>query len=98
MEILCLLIEEIIHNSSVFESHGLICRFWGFWPSLPQLHTWISQSWEPILKGSINIFPSAKGFFIAKFEYAEDRSKSLCTNPFSWEDKFVLMVKPWFLF
>ncbi|GLJ50849.1 hypothetical protein SUGI_1083180 [Cryptomeria japonica] len=36
--------KEIIHNSSVFESHGLICRFRGFWPSLPQLHTWISQS------------------------------------------------------
>ncbi|GLJ46487.1 hypothetical protein SUGI_0979690 [Cryptomeria japonica] len=27
--------KEIIHNSSVFESHGLICRFRGFWPSLP---------------------------------------------------------------
>ncbi|GLJ17375.1 hypothetical protein SUGI_0301820 [Cryptomeria japonica] len=27
--------KEIIHNSSVFESHGLICRFQGFWPSLP---------------------------------------------------------------
>ncbi|GLJ39723.1 hypothetical protein SUGI_0812030 [Cryptomeria japonica] len=86
--------KEIIHNSSMFESHGLICRFRGFWPSLPQLHTWISQSWEPILKGSVNIFPSAKGFFIAKFEYEEDRLKILCTNPFSWEDKFVLMVKP----
>ncbi|GLJ16420.1 hypothetical protein SUGI_0278830 [Cryptomeria japonica] len=36
--------KEIICTSSVFESHGLICRFRGFWPSLPQLHTWISQS------------------------------------------------------
>ncbi|GLJ59313.1 hypothetical protein SUGI_1502610 [Cryptomeria japonica] len=42
---------EIIHTSSVFEAHGLICKFRGFWPSLPQLHTWISQSWEPIIKG-----------------------------------------------
>lgn len=87
---------EIIHTSSLFEAHGLICRFRGFWPSLPQLYTWISQSWEPIIKDSINIFLSAKGFFIAKFEYAEDRSKILGINPFSWEDKFVLMVKPWF--
>ncbi|GLJ16636.1 hypothetical protein SUGI_0285510 [Cryptomeria japonica] len=30
---------EIIHTSSVFEAHGLIYRFRGFWPSLPQLHT-----------------------------------------------------------
>ncbi|GLJ34000.1 hypothetical protein SUGI_0683830 [Cryptomeria japonica] len=89
--------KEIIYNTSLFESHGPICRFQGFWPSLPQLHTWISQSWEPISKGSVNIFPLAKGFFIAKFEHAEDRSKILCINPFSWEDKFVLMVKPWFL-
>ncbi|GLJ07443.1 hypothetical protein SUGI_0067310 [Cryptomeria japonica] len=85
---------EIIHTSSVFEAHGLICRFRGFWPSLPQLHTWISQCWEPIIKGSVNIFPSAKGFFIAKFEYVEDISKILGINPFSWEDKYVLMVKP----
>ncbi|GLJ54604.1 hypothetical protein SUGI_1173070 [Cryptomeria japonica] len=87
---------EIIYTSSVFEAHGLICRFQGFWPSLPQLHTWISQSWEPIIKGSLNIFPSTKGFFIAKFEYVEDRVKILGINPFSWEDKYVLMVKPWF--
>ncbi|GLJ24824.1 hypothetical protein SUGI_0474870 [Cryptomeria japonica] len=26
---------EIIHTSSVFEAHGLICKFQGFWPSLP---------------------------------------------------------------
>ncbi|GLJ49539.1 hypothetical protein SUGI_1050470 [Cryptomeria japonica] len=74
---------EIIHTSSVFEAHGLICRFRGFWPSLPQLHTWISESWESIIKGSVNIFPSAKGFFIVKFEYVEDRLKILGINPFS---------------
>ncbi|GLJ28581.1 hypothetical protein SUGI_0563070 [Cryptomeria japonica] len=36
-----------------------------------------------------------KGFFIAKFENVEDRRTILCDNFFSWEDKFVLMIKLW---
>ncbi|GLJ33110.1 hypothetical protein SUGI_0666350 [Cryptomeria japonica] len=40
---------EIDHNSSIFSKHALICRFKGVWPSLPELHDWILQHWEPLL-------------------------------------------------
>ncbi|XP_057835820.1 uncharacterized protein LOC131046166 [Cryptomeria japonica] len=47
---------EIDHNSSIFSKHALICRFKGIWPSLPELHDWILQHWEPLLAGTIQDF------------------------------------------
>lgn len=37
----------------------------------------------------------AKGFFIANFEIGKERDIILCDHYFSWEDKFMLMIKPW---
>ncbi|XP_059074832.1 uncharacterized protein LOC131874903 [Cryptomeria japonica] len=74
---------------------GVICRLTGFGPSLPQLHSWISERLEPLVTGKVHIYPMAKGFFIAKFENARDTNIILCDHYFSWEDKFMLMIKPW---
>ncbi|GLJ18016.1 hypothetical protein SUGI_0317610 [Cryptomeria japonica] len=67
----------------------------GVLASLPQLHTWISEHWEPLITGEVHIFPMAKEFFVAKFDNAQGRDKILCDHFFSWEDKFLLMIKPW---
>lgn len=64
--------EDIDHNTSIFSVHALICRFRGFWPSLLKLHEWISRHWEPLLAGTVHIYPMAKGFLIAKFEEVDD--------------------------
>lgn len=86
---------EIDHGASIFVAHGLICRFKGFWPSLPELHAWISKHWEPLIFGTVYIFPLSKGFFIAKFDIIGDRNYIMCDYFFSWNNCFVLMVKTW---
>ncbi|XP_059067593.1 uncharacterized protein LOC131858381 [Cryptomeria japonica] len=89
--------EEIDYNVSVFSTQGVICRFRGFWSSLPQLHSWNSEHWEPLIIGKVHIYPMAKGVFVAKFENAQDKNIILCDHYFSWEGKFMLMmIKPWY--
>ena len=51
--------------------------------------------WRPILSVDIQIYLFAKGFFIVKFENAEDRKTILCDYSFSWEERFPLMIKLW---
>ncbi|GLJ12951.1 hypothetical protein SUGI_0201390 [Cryptomeria japonica] len=46
--------EEIDYNVYVLSSHGVIYRFRGFWPSLPQLHSWIFEQWEPFITDERN--------------------------------------------
>ncbi|GLJ47132.1 hypothetical protein SUGI_0995120 [Cryptomeria japonica] len=42
----------IDYNVSIFSIQGVICRFRGFWLSLPQLHSWISEEQrEPLITG-----------------------------------------------
>ncbi|GLJ37873.1 hypothetical protein SUGI_0770450 [Cryptomeria japonica] len=36
------ILHEISENETFFAKHGVIGRFRGFWPSLPELHKWIS--------------------------------------------------------
>lgn len=88
---------EIEEASSEFSSCGVICRFMGLWPSLPDLNQWTSTHWEPLILGTVHIFPMAKGFFVAKFENVEYRNLILCNSYFTWENHFMLVVKPWSL-
>lgn len=88
-------VNEIEETTADLSIHGVICRFKGFWPSLPLLHSWITSEWEPLISSKVHIYPMAKRFFVAKFDNAQDRNVILCDNFFSWEDKFLLMVKPW---
>ncbi|GLJ53163.1 hypothetical protein SUGI_1133010 [Cryptomeria japonica] len=87
--------EEVSHNVLVFSELGLIGRFRGLWPSLHDLHAWISDKWEPLIDGCVQIYPAAKGFFTVIFEKSQDRNKVLYDQFWSWEDKFPLMLKPW---
>ena len=38
----------------------------------------------------------ARGFFIVKFANVDDRN-AILGRDFSWEERFPLMAKPWFL-
>lgn len=89
------IVEEILHSADELSSRAAICHFRGFWPSLANLHSWISTHWEPLIEKSIHIFLVAKRFFVAKFDSANDRKSILCHNGFSWQGKFPLMAKLW---
>ncbi|GLJ20508.1 hypothetical protein SUGI_0373300 [Cryptomeria japonica] len=86
---------EIENNVKVFTEHGVICRFKGIWPSLSKLHKWISHHWDPLITGTIHIYPMAKGFFVAKFENAKDKRKIRCESFFYEKDKMSLLAKLW---
>ncbi|XP_059073392.1 uncharacterized protein LOC131874161 [Cryptomeria japonica] len=88
--------QEIVNNVKVFTEHSAICRFKGILASLPELHKWISQHWDPLISGIVHIFPMAKGFFVAKFKDANDRRKILCESFFSEKDNMSLLAKPWY--
>ena len=45
--------EEVVHNVLVFSKLGLIGRFSGLWPSLSELHKWISENWGPLLTRTV---------------------------------------------
>ncbi|GLJ31749.1 hypothetical protein SUGI_0638620 [Cryptomeria japonica] len=47
--------EEIDYNAFIFSTQGFICRFRGFWLSLPQLHSWILEHWESLITGKVHI-------------------------------------------
>lgn len=89
--------QEVLFNERFFSGLGLIGRLKGFWPSLIDLHQWISHQWEGLLEGVVQIYPMARGFFIMVFEKAQDRKKILCDYHWEWEEKFPLMLKPWHL-
>ena len=87
--------EEVKQNVSIFSELGLIGRFCGIWPSLSELHSWISENWGPLITGNVQIYPAAKGFFIVVFGNIEDKKMVLCDHFWCWEDQNVLMLKPW---
>ncbi|XP_059068774.1 uncharacterized protein LOC131859220 [Cryptomeria japonica] len=86
---------EIENNVQVFTEHNAICRFRGIWPSLSELHKWISQHWDPLISSIVHIYSMVKGFFVAKFENAKDRRKILCEIFFYEKDDMPLLAKPW---
>ena len=88
-------INNILGKADDLSTFSSIFWFWGFWPSLANLHALISKYWETILDHEVHIFLMARGFFIVKFKSVEDRKTILCNYNFSWEDRFSLMAKPW---
>ncbi|GLJ15193.1 hypothetical protein SUGI_0248390 [Cryptomeria japonica] len=73
--------KEVEHNEVVSSNLGLIGHFIGRWMNLGDLHKWISVNWEPLVEDCPQVYPHAHGFFVVVFQ--------------SWEDKHVLMLKPW---
>lgn len=60
--------------------HALIGKFIGLWPTEKALHGWIAAKWK--LKGHITLQLGPKGFFMAIFNYLEDRNRVLDGGPY----------------
>lgn len=45
--------KQVESNVAVFFELGLIGQFQGMWPSLGEPHNWVSEIWEPLVKGCI---------------------------------------------
>lgn len=82
-----------VDNIDFYQRRALVCRFAGFSPSLPDLHCWVSDSWKPLVAHNIELFPCAKGFFIASFTSFLNRD-SVLGKLWAWGDHS-LSVKPW---
>lgn len=63
----------MVDNIRFYKRCALVCRFSGLWPSLLNLHSWVSKSWKPLVTHNIELFPCAKSFFIASFTSPVDR-------------------------
>lgn len=59
--------QDLVDNIGFYQHCALVCRFFGFWPLLLNLHRWVSDSWKPLVAHNIDLFRCAKGFFIASF-------------------------------
>ncbi|GLJ49483.1 hypothetical protein SUGI_1048470 [Cryptomeria japonica] len=59
--------KEVYENEQYFAKLWLIGRFQGLWPSLGELHKWISETWGLVLEGNLQIYPGARGFFVASW-------------------------------
>ncbi|GLJ47996.1 hypothetical protein SUGI_1013560 [Cryptomeria japonica] len=62
------IVNEVIENENYFVELDLIGRCKGFWPGLDELHKWITEFWSPILEGDVQIYLSARGFFMVVFD------------------------------
>ncbi|GLJ09967.1 hypothetical protein SUGI_0119270 [Cryptomeria japonica] len=62
--------QEIIYNASILFLHGAIYQL----PSLPQLHAWISEHWEPLIMEEV-------GDALADFLMASSRDNDLAIIP-----------------
>lgn len=87
------IVDEISICMADFSTNVAIFYFKGFWPSLSDLHAWISHFWDPIISEITHIYPMPRGFFIVKFESNADKD-AILRHVFYWEVKFPLMAKP----
>ena len=78
------IVDDIFNMVEEFSSLVAISHFWGFWPSLVDLHASISKYCDPILAHGVHIFLNAEGLFIVTFGSAKDRKTIMCDNSFSW--------------
>lgn len=56
-----------------FKEKGMICRFNGLWPKLADLLKWNTPTCKSEIKKEVFIYLCMQGFFIVKFNLAEDR-------------------------
>ncbi|GLJ37023.1 hypothetical protein SUGI_0750230 [Cryptomeria japonica] len=85
--------QDVVDNIGFYQRCALVYRFSGLWPSLLDLHHWVSDSWRPLVAHNIELFPCAKGFFIASFTSPPDRDLVL-DKLWAW-GVHSLSVKPW---
>lgn len=62
------------------KDHALIGKFIGFCPTGKALQGWIAAKWK--LKGHITLQLGPKGFFMAVFNYIEDRNRVINGSPY----------------
>jgi hypothetical protein len=67
--------QEALTHARHYNRHALVCRFNGFWPSLPDLISWFSSEWYLFLDREVIPCPFAKGFFVVVFYSTSDRDK-----------------------
>ena len=72
--------QEVTKLFSILQTHALICRFNGFWPSSYDLHNWIYTNWTT----NCQILLCSKGFFVVQFESQEDYQKIIEQGPWFW--------------
>ena len=71
------IVDEISICMADFSANASIFYFKGFWPSLSDLHAWISHFWDPIISKIAHIYPFPRGLFIVKFNTVADRASIL---------------------
>jgi hypothetical protein len=76
--------QEALTNARHYNRHALVCRFNGFWPSLPDLISWFSSEWYPFLDREVIPCPFAKGFFVVVFYSTSDIDKFFSSGPWFW--------------
>jgi len=82
-----------VSKEAIYTSTALTFQIIGLWPRLIDLHKWISNLWQLMIKGEAFIFPCAKGLFIVMFDNAHDRDLILKIGPWFWV-KSSLCMKP----
>lgn len=85
--------QDVVDNIGFYQRCALVCRFFGLWPSLPDLHRWVSDSWRSFVAHNVELFPCAKGFFIASFTSSID-SDLVLGKLWAW-GVHPLSIKPW---
>ncbi|GLJ49264.1 hypothetical protein SUGI_1040860 [Cryptomeria japonica] len=88
--------EEVKENELYFLEMGLIGHFHHVWSSLAKLHKWITNCWKPILKGDVQIYSGAWGFFVVVFDNEFEWKKIMCEQLWWWDEKHMLLLKPWY--
>lgn len=86
--------KEVDENIAYYSNNALICIFFCLWPSLPDLHLWITNHWSPLVDGPMEIYPSTRGFLVVGFSSPDDRQDFFYYGLWVW-DSHPLSIRPW---